>query len=164
MKEMRPPSTCSIWKNSFFGSGSEDAKGFQNGATGDADRQAWNHPAHQAPDLNLKPEDYSRLRELWEAERLKNLATKGEFKQQSYQDWLTDRLKPIIDLWPRKDDGSVDWPHIDINVKTREEIAREKSEWEQNPENRGIDPDYSAGKQRKVCSSGQPSDMVKEIK
>jgi hypothetical protein len=24
-------------------------------------------------------------------------------------------------------------------------------------------PDYSAGKQRKVCSSGQPDDMVKEI-
>jgi hypothetical protein len=23
--------------------------------------------------------------------------------------------------------------------------------------------DYSAGKQRKVCSSGQPHDMVKEI-
>jgi hypothetical protein len=123
----------------LFGSGSEYAKGFQNGATGDTDRQAWNQPSRHAPDLNLKPEDYSRLRELWEAERLKNLATKGEFKQQSYQDWLTDRLKPIIDLWPRKDDGSVDWPHNDINVKTREEIAREKSEWEQNPENRGIE-------------------------
>jgi hypothetical protein len=26
-----------------------------------------------------------------------------------------------------------------------------------------IFPDYSAGKQRKVCSSGQPHDMVKEI-
>jgi hypothetical protein len=28
---------------------------------------------------------------------------------------------------------------------------------------RDINPDYSAGKQRKVCSVGQPHDMVKEI-
>jgi hypothetical protein len=123
----------------LFGTGSEYAKGFQNEPTEDTDRQAWNHPARQATDFNLKPEDYSRLRKLWEAERLKNLATKDEFKRQSYQDWLTDRLKPIMDLAPKRDDGSVDWPYIDINAKTREEIAREKSEWEQNPENRGIE-------------------------
>jgi hypothetical protein len=34
-----------------------------------------------------------------------------------------------------------------------------------DPRARGsaINPDYSAGKQRKVCSVGQPHDMVKEI-
>lgn len=35
--------------------------------------------------------------------------------------------------------------------------------WSSDHVHQIINPDYSAGKQRKVCSSGQPHDMVGEI-
>jgi hypothetical protein len=109
-----------------------------------------NNPANQGgtqtPDLSFRPEDYADLRKQWEAERLKNLATDKAlndlFKEKPFDEWIKEKVKPIIDLLPRKADGSPDW-YIDPKVMTADQIAEEKAKRAQEPSNRNKEWDMT---------------------